>query len=193
MSHAYSLWKGREGYRATTAVTLFVRLQCGLYEGPSNLLAFNVKQCVLRTRIRRDSLCRFNDTWPLQITLKKDLEPFPVREEMRILGRQTKTDDQIYLQNKTLEFRSCLYNGHMDTSVYGQYFVQLTLFTARLRTFPDKNRLVPILQKVENNSRHEYFCRLLILIYKNQNKYTNYHVQSISTCFYLYWFLNQNQ
>ena len=57
-----------------------------------------------------------------------------------------------------------LYNGHMDTSVYGQYFVQLTLFTARLRTFPDKNRLVPILQKVGNNSRHEYFCCLLILI-----------------------------
>ena len=46
---------------------------CGLYEGPPNLLAFNVKQCVLRTRIRRDSLCRFNDTWPLQITLKKTL------------------------------------------------------------------------------------------------------------------------
>ena len=111
MSHAYSLWKGREVYRATTAVTLFVRF-CGLYEGPPNLLAFNVKQCVLRTRIRRDSLCRFNDTWPLQITLKKDLEPFPVREEMRILGRQTQTDDQIYLQNKTLEFRSC--NFTMD-------------------------------------------------------------------------------
>ena len=91
---------------------------CGLYEGPPNLLAFNVKQCVLRTRIRRDSLCRFNDTWPLQITLKKDLEPFPVREEMRILGRQTQTDDQIYLQNKTLEFRSCYFTMDIWIQVY---------------------------------------------------------------------------
>ena len=112
------------------------------------------------TRIRRDSLCRFNDTWPLQITLKKDLEPFPVREEMRILGRQTQTDDQIYLQNLDHVTLQWTYGYKCKWSS----FVILTVLTARLRTFPDKNRLVPILQKVENNSRHEYFCRLLILI-----------------------------